>query len=402
MSKSRTVNLTLVLEPFSSSSSSSSSPINVVNETQTNLFPDSQRNGELYLKEEMWCLRFSFSAIVLCTIIGSLMVCAVNLKNIRMLKSPYNVNIFHLAITDLLVAIVIFLTPGFIFHKILPPPEGKLSGEIFCRVVSSHFLTFSTATTSVYITVALATERWYAVARPLQYRAKFHTKRLICEVFIIWASSFCANSFLLLEVKYNPRKDAFERCEVTKIPFVDPLTVKILGIAQFLLKFLIPFLVTCSLYFHVLRETHKSRVMNCRIGNDMRHNISRMAAVATLVLALCWLPNQVYYACFAFDLVTLNTPAHYTTIVIALINPCLNPFIFAFHSVQYRVGFKNLFCGVSGDNKLKESNRLGKFRLTQFSHFEVASTSVPRSLILARSFHATRKPGNSVDIVPKR
>lgn len=336
----RTTNLTFgrVLERFSSL------PTTAITETKANDFSDSHvHGGMVYSNEESSFLRFSYTAIVLCTIIGSLMVCAVNIRNKGMLKSPYNVNIFHLAITDLLVSIVIFVTPGFIFQKIPSPPEGRLSGEIFCRIVSSHFLTFSTATTSVYITVALATERWYAVVKPLQYRAKFHTKRLICEVFIIWAASLCANSALLFEVKYSPEKDPFERCQVTKIQFLDPLTIKVLGVVQFLLKFLVPFLVTCNLYFHALSETHKSRVLSCRIGSDMRHNISRMAAVSTLVLALCWLPNQVFYACFAFDLVTMNTTAHHTTIVIALINPCLNPFIFAFHSVQYRAGFRNLF-----------------------------------------------------------
>ena len=277
---SRATNLTFVSETYSS--------VPIVTEAKANEFSRDLHNGVVYSKEESSFLRLSFSVIVLCTIIGSLMVCAVNIKNKGMLKSPYNLNVFHLAITDLLVSIVIFLTPGFIFQKIPSPPEERLSGEIFCRVISSHFLTFSTATTSVYIAAALAIERWYAVARPLQYRAKFHTKRLICEVFIIWGLSLAANVFLLFEVRYNPEKKPFECCEVTKFPFFDPVTVKILGVAQFLFKFLIPFLITCNLYFHVLSKTHASRVMNCRIGTDMRHNISRMAAVSTLVLALCW------------------------------------------------------------------------------------------------------------------
>lgn len=397
MSKSKTSNLTLVLATWSSSL-----PDSVLNKTEAFPFSDGQQHiARPYSKtEESLFLRFSFTAVVLCTIVGSLLVCAVNIKNKGMLKSPYNVNIFHLAITDLLVAFVVFLTPGFTFLEIPSPPEGKLSGEIFCRIISSHFLTFSTATTSIYITVALATERWYAVARPLQYRAKFHKKRLICEVFIIWGLSLCANALLLFEVKYNPEMDSSKRCEVTKIAFTDCNTFKILGVAQFLVKFLIPFLVTCNLYYRVLKETHKSRVMKCRIGNDMRHSISRMAAVATLVLTICWLPNQVYYAGFAFDLVTLNTPVHYTTIVIAMINSCLNPFIFAFHSVQYRTGFRNLFCGVSEDDKLKRIRGLGKFRFTQF--FNASSISAPLSPGLGRSFRANERPHNSVDISPER
>ena len=322
--------------------------------------------------EEEKFLRVCFSVIVGFTIVGSLMVCMVNMRNKDMLKSPYNVNIFHLAITDLLVSIAILLTPGFLFQEI--PFASVLGGEIFCRVISSHFLTFSTATTSIYITVALATERWYAVARPLEYRAKFHRKRLLCETFTIWVLSLGANSLLPLEVKYNPDKNsALESCEVIKIPFVDPPIHKLLGIVQFAFKFVIPFTINCNLYLRVLAETRKSRVLSRRIGSHMRHNISRMAAVSTLVLAFCWLPNQVFYVCFAFDLVQLNTPVHFSTIAIALLNPCLNPFIFAFHSVQYRRGFRNLFCGgyaeENGDKlKRTENQRLHKSRNTQLSH----------------------------------
>ena len=316
---------------------------------------------------EVSFFRISFSVIVLCTIMGSFMVCAVNIKNKIMLRSPYNVNIFHLAITDLLVSFVTFLTPGFIFEDIPPAPEGRISGEIFCRLISSHFLTFWSATTSIYITVALATERWYAVTKPLQYRARFHRKRLLYEIITIWALSLLANSLLPFEVKYSPEKSsASKRCEIAKIPLVAPAIHKFLGIAQFGFKFVIPFAINCNLYTRVLNATDKSRVLSRRMGQGMRNNISRMAAVSTLVIALCWLPNQIYYLCFAFDLVRLNTPAHFATIVIALINPFLNPFIFAFHSVQYRLGFKNLFCGESfRRGKIILESRAGPLKRTQ-------------------------------------
>ena len=98
--------------------------------------------------EEKNFLPVCFSVIVVFTIIGSLMVCVVNMKNKDMLKSPYNVNIFHLAITDLLVSAAILLTPGFIFQEI--PFAPVLGGEILCRVISSHFLINDTATTEIY------------------------------------------------------------------------------------------------------------------------------------------------------------------------------------------------------------------------------------------------------------
>lgn len=365
MQKTRSENFTHVLESVSSPS------IMVLHRKSAS--ENADIHGIIvHSNEEESFLRVCISVIVVFTIIGSLMVCLVNMKNKDMLKSPYNVNLFHLAITDFLVSTAILLTPGFIFREI---PSQALGGEIFCRIISSHFLTFTTATSSIYITVALATERWYAVSRPLEYRAKFHKKRLSCEIFTIWVLSLLANSLLPLEVKYNPDKNsALERCEVAKIPFVDAPIHKLLGIIQFAFKFVIPFTMNCNLYLRVLAETRKSRVLSHGIGSrHMRHNISRMAAVSTLVLAFSWLPSQVFHVCYTFDLMQLNTHAHFLTIAIALINPCLNPFIFAFHSAQYRRGFRNLFCGgypKENADKLKqtENKRLDKFRHTQLSH----------------------------------
>ena len=333
-------------------------------------------------------LHVSFSAVVLCTLIGSLLVCAVNMKNKEMLRSPYNVNIFHLAITDLFVALVIVLTPGFVNREILSPPNGKLGGQIFCRVISSHFLTFSTATTSIYITVALATERWYAVARPLQYRAKFHTKRLVCEVFMIWALALCVNCPLLFKVSFDAERKAHERCKSAVI-FASPPCRKILAIAQFLLKFLIPFLITCKLYSRVLQETQRSHLVKLRRGGlDTRHSISRMSAVSTLVLGLCWFPNQVYYTCSEFDWVPLSTPAHYATIVVALVNSCLNPFIFAFHSKQYRYGFRALFCGTSKrkDDRMNLKLRMQMFRLVQLTCGAAGVRAPPSPSLLPKCY----------------
>ncbi|KAJ7373755.1 hypothetical protein OS493_011364 [Desmophyllum pertusum] len=334
--------------------------------------------GIVYLKEEESFLRISFSIIVVCTIIGSFLVCAVNVKNRGMLKSPYNVNIFHLAITDLLVSIAILLTPGFIFQEIPIALEGRLSGEIFCRVISSHFLTFCTATTSIYITVALATERWYAVTRPLEYRAKFHTKRLVCEGFIIWALSLCANSVLPFEVKYNPEKSsAAERCEVIKIPLLYPGIHKLLGIAQFVFKFIIPFTINCNLYMKVLRETQKSHVLSRRVGVGMRRNISR------------------YGSCFDAG-VSLMLVAQSSVLRVFLVRPRATQHTRALYDYRHRVDqplpkpvhfciplstiqrwIRNLFCAENDrEEKLMKHNK----RLCRFRRFTLQSECSPENI----------------------
>lgn len=88
--------------------------------------------GIFYLEGEVLFFCIFFFVIVLCMIIGSFMVCVVNIKNKIMFRSFYNVNIFYLVIIDLLVLFVIFLILGFIFEDIFFVFEGRISGEIFC------------------------------------------------------------------------------------------------------------------------------------------------------------------------------------------------------------------------------------------------------------------------------
>lgn len=303
-----------------------------------------------------------FAVLSIWTIFSCVLVCAVNLRQKGMLKISYNRHIFHLAIADLLTAVMIAVTPGFITAKILPTPEKGKLGEIHCRVILSHFIIFTLFTSSIYISSSLALERWYAVVRPLQYRTKFHTRRLVAEILFIWTFSIVMNSSLPFELSYETKKPTEQRCNISWRHFSTAEIRRFLSVVQFLGKFFIPLIFTCALYVALFRKTRSSRLhLSRRKGVDKRNRICRMSAASAVALAICWFPNQVYYALYKFDLVELNTSTHHLTIALAMLNSCLNPFIFAFHSEQYRNGFKKILTFSVADNKTTKMRQCTKY-----------------------------------------
>ena len=309
------------------------------NFSQPNYYLKTRHEDESFLH---CVLTICFAVLSVWTVVSSVLVCLVNLRQKGMLRISYNRHIFHLAIADLLTSTMIGITPGFVIAKILPAPNEEYAGELHCRLVLSHFLIFTFCTSSILISSSLALERWYAVVKPFQYRTRFHVRRLVCEAIVIWSFSIVLNSSLPFELFYDATKPLYQRCNISWRHFSTAETRRILSIVQFLGKFLIPLFLTCVLYIHLFRKTHASRSLSYGEGIKKRNRICRMSAASTIALAICWFPNQVYYALYKFDLVELNTNVHHLTIAFAMINGCLNPFIFAFHSEQYRNGFKRL------------------------------------------------------------
>ena len=70
----------------------------------------------------------------------------------------------------------------------------------------------------------------------------------------------------------------------------------------------------------------------------------RMCALAALFLGICWTPNQFYFFLSKFDVTQLDTPAHHVTVVLSMINSCVNPLIYGATNKKYRNEFKKILC----------------------------------------------------------
>ena len=63
-----------------------------------------------------------------------------------------------------------------------------------------------------------------------------------------------------------------------------------------------------------------------------------------LFLAVCWIPNQFVYLLSKFNITQLDTPLHHATVVLAMFNSCVNPWIYGAANRNYRRKFIKILC----------------------------------------------------------
>ena len=72
--------------------------------------------------------------------------------------------------------------------------------------------------------------------------------------------------------------------------------------------------------------------------------VTRVACVASVIVIVCWLPEQLYYCLFQMDLVEYGIPVAYGLVILAFMNRMMNPFLYSFSNRQYRKDFKAILC----------------------------------------------------------
>ena len=128
----------------------------------------------------------TFAIIAAIAFLGNTLVILLFVKERKLLKKSYNMLILFLAISDVLTAILLVTNPALVLGDLFPYPTNPVLGRIFCRVIWSRAFLFQLAVFSAYICLALATERWYAVIKPLQYNDTFNKKRTLVYIFLVW------------------------------------------------------------------------------------------------------------------------------------------------------------------------------------------------------------------------
>ena len=190
---------------------------------------------------------------------------------------------------------------------------------------------------SVLTIVALALERWYSVVKPIDYKINFTRKRIYVYVAIVWLISGITNGSKPVKAKLN---DTSLRCEWSGVSYPKEIFIP----SYTALTFFIPTTITWLSFLHVAKVLQRSPAeRNARFRNT-RKKLTRMCAIVALLLTICWLPNQVFYTLSAFDITKAETPVHHFTIVLAMFNSCVNPWICCFTNRDYKAGFKRLLC----------------------------------------------------------
>lgn len=189
----------------------------------------------------------------------------------------------------------------------------------------------------------LAIDRWYAITRSTKYKRSFKRPRVV--LYITSVSLFCcALNWQALVEKKLVKKEEIPSCMWITLIKSKSIT-QVFTVIYVMFTFFIPLFISLITFFHLWRAMNRSRY-RFRKSNQANSfkSLLRMCAITGLFLAICWIPNQFVYLLSKFNITKLDTPLHHATVVLAMFNTCLNPWIYGATNRNYRKKIKQILC----------------------------------------------------------
>ena len=293
-----------------------------------------------------------YSTTASLSLILNLFVVFLFIRRNRLLCNPHNRCILNLSMTDILVSISILTSPDFVFGEAFfnTKQHSNVTRELYCRVLWNKCLTYMFAVTSLYTSVVLSFERWLAVKHSVFYKNQFkvcHMNFLIMASWIVGIITVVPTSVLLVEGVYD--KPA-QNCQFVLVK--NKSYNILLATGQFLFQLVVPLLLITFAYIDVfrgikisLRFAVSARAENIN-GIKRLKKVTKVAAITTIVLLVCWVPNTVLYF---VSLLVQESPEDYSNpfvFVFSLLTFCngsINPCIYVFSNPDLKNALKDIF-----------------------------------------------------------
>ncbi|KAM3873900.1 proteinase-activated receptor 2-like [Diretmus argenteus] len=257
-------------------------------------------------------------------------------------KHPSSIYMANLAISDLLFVIWTPLKIAYHFNG-----NNWIYGEGLCKVLVGFF--YGNMYCSVLFIACLSVQRYWVVAHPLSHQRK-NNKLAITVCVSIWAFVWLTTTPLYLyDHTVRVKEPNITTChDVNAIhdlenPFPDVQLPYYYFIFTAMIVFLIPCIVIVVAYILLLRT----------LGNSTEGN-NRQKAVMLIVTVLvtflvCFIPSNimlvVHYSLLKDGVINNGYAFYITTLCLASLNSCLDPFIYYAVSESFRDHVKNtLLC----------------------------------------------------------
>ncbi|KAM3599615.1 uncharacterized protein V6R79_008500 [Siganus canaliculatus] len=261
-------------------------------------------------------------------------------------KSPSSIYMANLALADLLFVIWVPLKIAYHFNG-----NDWIYGEGLCKVLVAFF--YGNMYCSVLFITCLSVQRYWVVAHPLSQQRK-NNKVALGVCLAIWAFIWLSTTPLYLydhTVKLkNPNVTTCHDVSLILDP-LDPFPSVRLPYFYFifmgLVVFLVPCLIIVAAYVLLLKALGRSMDDGAAAKNRQRAVVLIVTVLVTFLV--CFVPSNimlvVHYSLLK-DGVADNGYAFYlSTLCLASLNSCLDPFIYYFVSEDFRDHVKNtLLC----------------------------------------------------------
>lgn len=315
-------------------------------------------------------VKMSLYAIVLfLSLVGNTLVCLVVCRQQR-LRTSTNFFIVNLAVSDL--GITVFCIP---FDVIVQENKTWPFGDIMCRIL--YPIMTMCAFASVGTLTAISLNRYFAISRPMRFRAG--TRRAKWSILAIWLISFLFVLPYIAHLELSKDKECLE----TWPNFYS----KMYTIFIFIFQYIIPLTIITVAYTTIALQLRKNRMhlpASHRIQDRDVSKVVRMMTVVVTIFALCMLPNHILWLLRDFydNFGKIGRELLAWGEILIYINSCTNPVVYSVCIEEFRLAFKLYItkcCRVSQD-ELKPITRM--FERLSFRGRTASSTSA----ILERQF----------------
>ncbi|XP_067007888.2 allatostatin-A receptor [Anabrus simplex] len=297
-----------------------------------------------------------FGLIVLIGLIGNALVVIVVSANQQM-RSTTNLLIINLAVADLLF--IVFCVPFTATDYVLP---FWPFGDVWCKIV--QYLIVVTAYASVYTLVLMSLDRFLAVVHPITSMSIRTETNALMAIAVTWVVILTASVPVYLshgEVTYTYKSLEHTACvflEWNSMLRPDGYNKMAFQVIFFLTSYVIPLLLICGLYLRMLLRLWHGVAPGGHVSAESRRGkkrVTRMVVVVVAIFAVCWCPIQVILVLKTMDLYEITNTTVMLQIfshVLAYMNSCVNPILYAFLSDNFRKAFRKvIYCGPTGGNR---------------------------------------------------
>lgn len=330
--------------------------------TVTNLIgvPDDVSNGSSYLEDDgefmpelssedaqilglivSTVVPIIFTIIAFVGFIGNLLVVLTVAFNVQM-RNTTNILIFNLSLADLLF--VIFCIP---FTAVDYTLDRWPFGEIWCQCV--QYLIFVTAYISIYTLVLMSFDRFLAVCFPVsRIRSERNTS---IAIILFWVGvlvynypAYLAHGTTVQTTVENGQNTTFAKCHFIKDnEFISWSTFHI---SMFICSYLVPLILISGLYLVMLVRLWKSNLNQSRESRRGKRRVTRLVIIVVVCFATLWLPIQTILLLKSLDMYEASSlftiSLQIFGQVLAYISSCINPFLYAFLSENFRKSFRKV------------------------------------------------------------
>ncbi|XP_054708576.1 allatostatin-A receptor-like [Uloborus diversus] len=295
-----------------------------------------------------------FGLIVIIGLFGNALVVIVVTCNPQM-RSTTNLLIINLAMADLLF--IVFCVPFTAWDYALPYWPF---GDAWCRVV--QYLVIVCAYASIYTLVLMSLDRFLAVVHPVTSMSIRTERNAYIAIGLMWVVIFLCCIPALQSHGELTYMFAYTEYSVCVFLAVNGYNYAAFQICFFLSSYIIPLGCIFVLYMLMLKRLWFGVAPGGRVSAEAvksKKRVTRMVVVVVVIFAFCWCPIQIVLvlkSVSAYELNPTNIVIQITSHILAYMNSCVNPILYAFLSDNFRKAFRKVISCNPRNNRARRSN----------------------------------------------